>query len=173
MKNKLIIFFSFLFLTLFSAGFAKAVCPVCVVAIGAGLGLSRWLGVDDVISSIWIGGLLWGVSVWTVVWLRGKNWGFKYDSWVVTIAYYVLVLGPLFYSDLIGHPINKIWGIDKILFGTIIGTAVFIGANYLHGYLKSKNENKSYFPYQKVVVPVVSLIIISLIFFTLIIWKII
>ena len=27
------------------ANAAKAVCPICVVAVGAGLGLSRWLGV--------------------------------------------------------------------------------------------------------------------------------
>ncbi len=157
----------------FYAGVAKAVCPVCVVAIGAGLGLSRWLGVDDIISSIWIGGLLWGVSVWTVIWMRSKNWGFKYDSWVVTVAYYVLVLGPLFYSDLIGHPLNKIFGIDKILFGTVVGTITFILANRLHSFLKTKNNGKSYFPYQKVAVPVTALILTSLFFYALIIWKII
>lgn len=165
MKNKIIAFFSFLFLALFSAGFAKAVCPVCVVAVGAGLGFSRWLGVDDVVSSIWIGGLLWGVSVWTVTWMRGKKWSFKYDNIVVPVAYYVLVLGPLYYGETIGHPLNKIFGIDKILFGTIIGTAVFVLANYLHAFLKTKNGGKSYFPYQKVAVPVLSLLIISLIFY--------
>jgi len=166
------------FLGLLTTGFlwaniTKAVCPLCVVAVGAGLGLSRWLGVDDVISSIWIGGLLWGASTWTTTWLKGKNWGFKYDSWVVTVAYYVLVLGPLFYSDLIGHPLNKIFGIDKILFGTVVGTITFILANRLHSFLKTKNNGKSYFPYQKVAVPVTALILTSLFFYALIIWKII
>ena len=26
---------------------ALAICPVCTVAVGAGIGLSRWLGIDD------------------------------------------------------------------------------------------------------------------------------
>jgi len=31
---------------------ALAVCPICTVAVGAGVGLSRWLGIDDTIN--WI-----------------------------------------------------------------------------------------------------------------------
>lgn len=162
--------FAFLILIFLPAGTTYAVCPVCVVAIGAGLGLSRWFGVDDVISSIWIGGLLWGLGVWTVAWLQKKNWGFKYDNWIVMAGYYVLVLGPLYYSDILGHPLNKIFGIDKVIFGTIIGTIVFILANRLHVFLRIKNGGKSYFPYQKVVVPVLTLFIISLAFNFLLPW---
>jgi len=33
-------------------------CPVCTIAVTAGVGLSRWLGVDDLISGLWVGGLL-------------------------------------------------------------------------------------------------------------------
>jgi len=149
---------------------AKAVCPVCVVAVGAGLGLSRWMGVDDVISSIWIGGLLWGLGVWTVVWLRKKNWGLRFDNWVVMAGYYLLVLGPLYYIDIMGHPLNKIFGMDKILFGTIIGTVVFVAGTRLHEFLKTKNSGKSFFVYQKVVVPISALAIISLLFYFLLPW---
>lgn len=34
---------------------AQAVCPVCTVAVGTGVGLSRWLGVDDTITGLWLG----------------------------------------------------------------------------------------------------------------------
>ena len=34
---------------------AQAVCPVCIVAVGAGLGLSEYLGIDDTIAGVWIG----------------------------------------------------------------------------------------------------------------------
>ena len=36
---------------------ANAVCPVCTIAIGAGLEGARMLGVKDVLTGIWAGGL--------------------------------------------------------------------------------------------------------------------
>lgn len=159
-----VFFFSF-------ANSVGAVCPVCVVAVGAGLGLSRWLGVDDVITSIWIGGLLAALSVWTVIWLKKRNWSFRYNKIIVPVAYYVLTLAPLYYIDIIGHPLNKVFGIDKILFGAVVGTIFFLLAVWLHEFLKMKNGNKSFFPYQKVVLPFVVLLITSLIFYLLITQK--
>lgn len=158
-------FFLSLFLTLgiFAANIASAVCPVCVVAVGAGLGLSRWLGIDDIISGIWIGALLISVSLWTHDWIVKKGWGFKYSVYVIGAAYYLLTFVPLFTYEVLGHPLNKIFGIDKLLFGTVIGTIFFIASVWLHEFLKSKNNGKSYFPYQKVVAPVAVLIILSLI----------
>lgn len=147
---------------------AKAVCPICVVALGAGLGLSRWLGVDDVISSIWIGGLLASLSLWTVIWLKQKGRVFPYYKIIVFLAYYALSLGPLYYYEIIGHPLNKILGIDKIIFGAGVGTVVFFAALWLHNFLKAKNGGKSYFPYQKVAVPFAALLIISSFLFLII-----
>ena len=56
--NRGLLYLGLFFSALFWASAVKAICPLCVVAVGAGLGLSRWLGVDDVVSSIWIGALL-------------------------------------------------------------------------------------------------------------------
>lgn len=169
-KNKKIIFSILFSSALLFAGSAKAVCPVCVVAIGAGLGLSRWLGVDDTISSMWIGALLWALSAWTLIWLKKRNWNFKYDSIIIPVAYYVLVLIPLYFADIIGHPLNKIFGIDKIIFGAALGTVIFFGAMWLHNFLKTKNGGKSFFSYQKVVLPVVVLILTSSLFYLLLKW---
>ena len=163
MKINKLLFLVLLLFGLAKAGFAKAVCPVCVVAVGAGLGFSRWLGVDDVVSSIWIGSLLFALSVWTIVWLENKKWGFKFDKVAVFVTYYGLTLLPLYSADIVGHPLNKIWGIDKIIFGAFLGTVIFILSNLLHKYLKKKNNGKSFFDYQKVVIPVVVLLLTSLI----------
>lgn len=168
--NKKIVFLGLLISGFLGASTAKAVCPVCVIAVGAGLGLSRWLGVDDVVSSIWIGGLLWAISAWTVVWLKAKNWSFKFYEIAVPVVYYALVLGPLYFSEIIGHPLNTILGIDKIIFGSIVGTLVFVAATMFHNFLKKKNGGKSYFPYQKVVVPFLALFIISLAFHFILPW---
>ena len=49
MKHILSAFFTMI-ATISAAG---AVCPVCTVAVGAGLEGARLLGVDDVITGIW------------------------------------------------------------------------------------------------------------------------
>ena len=166
--NKILTFFSFSALALSAAKIANAVCPVCVVAVGAGLGFSRWIGIDDAISSMWIGALLVSLSIWTIIWLDKKGWGFKYKKIIVPAAYYLLTFLPLWYYGIIGHPFNIIFGIDKITFGIIFGTAVFLATVWFHNYLKQKNNGKSFFPYQKVVLPVVILLIFSTILWTII-----
>ena len=65
MKSLLkLVSFSFL-LTAFIVPVAFAVCPVCTVAVGAGLEGARLLGVDDVITGIWAGGLTLSLFFWT------------------------------------------------------------------------------------------------------------
>ena len=49
-----------------------AFCPVCTIAIGAGIGLSRWIGVDDGITGLWVGGLIISLIIWFLSWLE---WG--------------------------------------------------------------------------------------------------
>lgn len=171
-KNKLLLFGG-LVLGFFWAGAVKAVCPLCVVVVGAGLGFSEWIGIDDVVASIWIGALLVSITMWTLIEMKKHNWRFLYDTVVVPLVYYLLTLVPLYYSGIIGHPLNKIFGIDKIVFGTVIGTVVFLLSNWLHQYLKQRNNGKSLFSYQKVVIPVVILLLISMIFHLLLTWRII
>ena len=146
---------------LFSANLAKAVCPVCVVAIGAGVGLCRWLGVDDAISGLWIGALIVAMIMWTLIWFRKKNWNFKFSPVIVSIAYYLLVIWPLYSMNIMGHPLNKVFGLDKLLFGIISGGILFMLCNALNLFLKKTNQEKVYFPYQKVVIPFLFLIIAS------------
>ena len=150
------------------ANFAKAVCPVCVVAVGAGVGLCRWLGVDDTISGLWIGGVTLALAMWTVFWLKSKKWSFKFDWALVTVAYFGLVLFPLFAYKIVGHPNNKVLGVDKLLFGIGAGGILFLLSSYINSYLKNKNGGKVYFPYQKVAIPVIVLIIASGIFYLII-----
>lgn len=164
MKKTKLIFLGLLFSGFFWASKAKAVCPVCVVAIGAGVGLCRWLGVDDIISGLWIGALIVAMIMWTLIWLRKRNWQFKYGSVIISIAYYFLIIWPLYSMNIMGHPLNKVFGIDKLLFGIISGGILFMLCNALNLFLKNRNQGKVYFPYQKVVIPFLFLIIASAIF---------
>ena len=173
MKQKYL-FLGLLFLGFFAAGFASAqVCPVCVVAIGAGLGLSRWLGIDDLVSSVWIGAFLVAIISWTLEFMKKKKWNFQDDGIVITLAYLVLTFIPLYYAKIVGIPQNQIFGIDKIILGSVIGAAVLFLGHWLHLYLKKKNKNKVFFPYQRVAVPVILLALTSFIIYLLLTWKII
>ena len=168
------LFLGSLFFGIFVAGVVSAqVCPVCVVAIGAGLGLSRWIGIDDVVSSVWIGAFMVAIISWTLSYMKKKNWSFADDGIFVTLFYLVLTFIPLYYAGIMGHPLNRIWGLDKIIAGSIVGAMVLFLGNWLHLSLKKGNNNKSFFPYQRVVVPVVFLILASLIIYLLLTWRII
>lgn len=136
-------------------------CPVCTIAVGAGIGLSRWLGVDDLISGIWIGGLLVSLIGITILWLNNRNLKNNLLRLLIICLYYFLTLGSLYWTKIIGAPCNHIWGSDKIIWGTIIGSVVFLISYAFHFWLKKKNHNKVFVPFQKVIIPVIFLLIAS------------
>lgn len=142
-----------------------AVCPICTVAVGTGLGLAEWLGIDDTISGLWIGALIVSMSLWTINWLNTKNIRFKGRKILIFVGYYVIVVLPLWLKGKIGHPFNKLCGIDKLLFGIILGSLLFAAAAILHNYLFKKNGGKSYFKGQKIALPVSFLLVASLILY--------
>lgn len=155
-----------LFFFLFPSS-ALAICPVCTLAIGAGLGLSRFLGVDDSISGLWIGGLTFSFSMWLANWATNKYHP-KFKSIYITIASiilnYVIIFLPLHFMGILGHPFNKILGIDKLIFGAFFGSLLFLLALFLDKKVR-EIKGKHFFPYQKVVFPVTILVIASLIFY--------
>jgi len=151
--------------TLLSAKSALALCPVCTVAVAGGVGMSRWLGIDDSVTGLWVGALLMCLTMWTIDWLERKKWTFKFYKWVIGIAYYGITLFPLQYTNILGHPSNKLFGMDKLIMGTIIGSVIFwlMGNWYFH--LKKKNNDRAHFPYQKIVMTVGAMIILSVVFY--------
>lgn len=144
---------------------AQAICPICTIAVGACVGLSRYLGVDDLITGLWIGGLIVSMILWTIGWLDKKNVRFYGRKIAVAAAYYAVVIGPFYYSGIMGHPFNKFWGWDKLGLGIAIGSLGFILGVGFHSWLKRKNGGKSYFPFQKVALPIIPLIILSIVFY--------
>lgn len=144
---------------------AKAVCPVCTIAVGAGLGLSRWLGIDDTITGIWSGALVASITFWTINWLNRKNVRFYGRKILIAVFYYALTFIPLHFVGITGHPFNKLWGVDKFILGVVLGSIVFVAAEKFYGFLKKKNNNKAHFPFEKIAVPVIALAILSLIFY--------
>jgi hypothetical protein len=163
------------------ANTAKAVCPVCTVAVIAGLGVSRELGVDDIVSSIWIGGLILSASFWTIDWIEKSKFRDKIYKhvcrfkcgmtenqalkfWTILVMY-ALVFVPLFFTHTIGIARNTLWGIDKIVLGTAVGSIMFLIGMWVDKVIRKVRSGKQLFIFQKVVFPVVTLIITSLVFY--------
>jgi hypothetical protein len=143
-----------------------AVCPICTVAVAGGLGLSRYFGIDDTITGLWVGGLIISSSFWLVDWFSKKfN---KPQSTIYyllsTILFSFLTFPPLFWTNVIGHPFNTILGIDKLVFGSIIGAFMFLFGVFTDKKVR-QIKGHQLFIYQKVVFPVFLLTITSVLLY--------
>ena len=154
-------------------GDALAVCPVCTVAVGAGLEGARLLGVEDVITGIWAGGLTLSIAAWTANWMRRR--GVKNVFWYVLnfVVYYALLASVYFLP--VGRPFvvfndKCMWGIDQFLLGAIVGTVVFWAMQKWYIKIKAATGCHAQFPIQKVVMPFGGLLITTLIFWAIINW---
>lgn len=157
------------FLPIFSiiakkAGANPIACPMCAVAIASGLGLSRALGVSDTVIGIWTGAMLLALSHGLITYLKKKNINNKWlNVAIYTLTYFLII--PLYIgekSTLIFN-LRTILGIDEFLFSVIAGSVALFVSSKLYYSIKEKN-GKPHFPYEKVVLPVTVLLIISLLF---------
>jgi hypothetical protein len=158
---------------LFFIGAADAVCPVCTIAIGAGLEGMRMLGVKDVLTGIWAGGLTVSLIGWTANYMKKR--GVKNVFWyILNVLVYVSLLMGVYFVPL-DNPIvkwwdNCIWGIDQFLLGIIVGALTFILMELWYVRIKRKNGGHALFPFQKVVMPFVGLLVMTGIFWAIIKW---
>ena len=164
-KIKLLYTASITFLGLFFAQAALAVCPVCTIATTTGVGLARWLKIDDAITGLWIGALTLSMVGWTIEWLKKKEIDFTGMGTIIFALYYFLIIWPLRSFELIGSQYNTLWGFDKLILGITIGTVFFFLAEELHKRLKKRNDDKSYFKYQRVIIPISTMMILTALFY--------
>jgi hypothetical protein len=137
------------------------------VAVAGGVGLSRYLGVDDTTTGLWIGAFIVAMIVWTLEWLKKKNIHFFGERIITITAYYAMIALPLYWNDIIGHPFNKIWGVDKLMLGMFLGSIFFLLGGMIHFRVKAKNGDRVFFPFQKVAFAVAPLIVLSAVFYFL------
>lgn len=144
---------------------AQAICPVCTIAVGAGVGVSRGIGIDDTVTGLWIGGLVISSGLWLANWVRKKGWKIPYPEVLSILLMLIFVIPPLYWSKMIGISGNILLGIDKVILGTTIGSFLFLLSIWIDKKLRSMNNGKVYIYYQKVILPVSLLSIFSLIFY--------
>jgi hypothetical protein len=141
-----------------------AQCPVCIVTVGGGMLLADKLGVDDLIVSIWISGLNVAIAYWLAPKFKYKILKNPYLSIILLLASTLIYFQ---FTDQIGALSNRYLGIDKIIFGQILGTILVVGGHLLDQFIRHRNHNHVLFYYQKVILPLSLLIISTIIFLKL------
>lgn len=143
---------------------ANPACAICTVAVGASLGIAREMGVADDVVAVWWGALLILMFFWFVKWFDKKNWNFIGRNLVLFLVTFS-VSALLYKSTLTYMPTNILFlYMDPFLFSTFAGAAMFHYSSEFYQWMKRKNGGRAHFPFEKVVVPVVALILLSVLF---------
>jgi len=140
------------------------VCLVCSAGIIVGLGLSRWLKVDDSISGLWIGALLLTISFWTNDWLFKKREKKPMIVLFITLVlYWFFTITSLYKANIINDYCLKMFGLNRLVFGSLLGILATSIALVTEKILRQRGNGKALFPYQKVILPISLLVILSFI----------
>lgn len=141
---------------------ALAFCPLCVVATGVFTGFFRWLGIDDIIVGLWLGGFILSISMVFNNFLIRKEKKIKFQLLLVFSVFNGIVALSLYKLGAL-IPYNKIFGIDKIFFGIILGNLLLLLSPYIDKFLRKQNQGKIFISHQKVLVALGLLFLCSLI----------
>ncbi len=145
-----------------TAAVANPACPICTIAIGAGVGVAESLGVPSVVVGIWAGALLTLLGYWMIKFFDKRGWKFwGRDALLIGVS--VAMIGFAYVGDLQYTP-QEIWSViylDPILFGALLGMVVLIVVEKLYEWMKRKNGGHAHFPFERVVLPVVALALVS------------
>lgn len=139
----------------------SAHCPLCVAGAGAGLTLSRWVGLDDSITGLWMGAFLGAMSFWTYALLAKKinkpNW-----FWLKPSIYFLVFASSIwsFYKFNLVLKMGRMFGLDKLTFGIIAGGIAFYLVDEINN-LALRLKGKSFFPYQRMVLGLGSILLLS------------
>ena len=154
-------------------------CPLCTTGAAVGVGFARAYGVDDSIVGLLLGALIVSSALWFNKWLK-KKVNFPLQEFLIVIVSFLLIVVPFYYKGMITdfemvksmpehHGMTGLgifglaqFGVDKILFGILLGTFVIWGVFSLSDYIKEK-KGKVLFPYQGLVFMIAGLVVLSLV----------
>ena len=142
-------------------------CPLCTAATIVGVGVTRSLGWNDSIVGVFVGAMIVSSALWLNNILKKRNVGgnafLRISS--ITIATFVLTVLSFYFAGLFG-PANtyRIFGMEKIIFGTISGTIVSFATFFASNEIKRRNKGKVLFNYQTMSITFGALILNSFLF---------
>ncbi len=157
-------------------------CPLCTTGAAVGVGVARAYGVNDSIVGLFLGALIASSALWFNKWLK-KKINFPFQEALIVVVSFLLLVIPFYYAGLIidfemvksmpeHHGITGLgvlglaqFGVDKLLFGTILGTLALWGVFAFSSYIK-RREGRVLFPYQGLVFMTIALMLLTLFLWT-------
>jgi len=142
-------------------------CPLCTAATIIGVGVTRSMGWDDSIVGVFVGAMIVSSALWINNIFKKRNIGgnafLRIGS--ITVATFVLTILSFYYAGIFG-PANtyRIFGMEKIIFGSISGALISFAAFSASNKIKKRNEGSALFNYQTIVLTFGALILNALIF---------
>lgn len=154
--------FAFLTSALFSLkALANPACPVCMVTVGASLYIAEKSGLDLCAIGAWSGALLAIFGYFCIRYFNKKKWRFAGRD-ILLMFLSIASIGFMYFGKLTYTPsIIGILYIDPFLFSNIAGFLIFILGIHLYEFMKAHNDGHAHFPFEKVVVPVACVAVVS------------
>ena len=148
-----------LFMSLYSS-LAHAHCPLCTAAVGGGIVITRFYGLDDMVVGLWVGAFIVSTALWFAKTLKKEY--IPLQKALITLSVFVLTTISFYYAGLLGDLRYRIFGIDKLLLGMVIGSIITYIMPAVSGKIKSL-KGQALFPFQTIVMTLASLMLASLI----------
>lgn len=158
-----------------SLDLVNAHCPLCTGAAIAGVGVARFMGVDDSIVGLFLGAFIISTALWFSKWLVKKKVKIPFQEIALVLLSFFLLVFSLYTVGLITNfemiksmPEYSmlgmgIYGIDKLFFGIITGSLAIWMSFTLSDYIKEK-RGRILWPYQGISFMFITLVILSFIF---------
>ncbi|MBI2133395.1 hypothetical protein HYU11_01795 [Candidatus Woesearchaeota archaeon] len=136
---------------------AHAHCPLCTAAVGSAAVAAKFYGVDTSILGVLIGAFGLSTGIWAANSIKKKV--IKFQTPLIVIGSFLLTTIPLlpimpetFYFPLLiagqsGSLMNKVYWINRMLVGGLLGAMATLIAYYAHNRIKAL-RGKVLFPYQ-------------------------
>ncbi len=154
-----------IYLLLVSVGFlvfprsVYAHCPLCVAGAGAGLTLSRVVGIDDSITGIWMAAFLGASAFWVNNLIRKRYVPFQ--GFFIYIFVFLSTIASFYRFGLVNEHNGLILNLPKLIFGMLLGGGIFYFVDKGNN-LIIKKMGRVLFPYQSIAFSLGSMLILSL-----------
>jgi len=146
---------------------AFAHCPLCTTTTGAALVVTRAYGVDDLVVGLFLGAFTISSALWINNILKKRNINrIPFQSPLIVILVLASTVASFYFAGLLSNPSPQfqIFGIDKLLFGTLTGSIISFSAFGFHKMLRNIYK-RSFMPFQAIVINFIFLLFVIFSFY--------
>lgn len=136
-------------------------CPLCTAAVGSGVVVTRFYGIDDAIVGVWIGAFVVSTALWFDQALKKRYKSIRFQSLGLVFLALLLTIVPFYFSGLMGQ--QKILGVNKLLVGILSGSIATYAGILVSEKIK-KRKGKALFPFQTITIILAFLSLASFLF---------